>query len=116
MDMTSRSLTRRNFIRIGTGACAASVPSNALTLKPSPVFAADAQTLSQTSSSATPIRFAAIGTGVRGCQLLEASLLVPGIECVAVSDLYDGRHAGSRKIKANRLGRGRVCSRLSNRF
>jgi hypothetical protein len=41
----------------------------------------------------------AIGTGVRGCQLLEASLLVPGVECVAVSDLYDGRHASSRKIK-----------------
>jgi hypothetical protein len=99
MDMTSRSLTRRNFIRIGTGACAAGVASNALILKPSLLFAADAQSPPHTSSSATPIRFAAIGTGVRGCQLLEASLLVPGVECVAVSDLYDGRHVGSRKIK-----------------
>jgi predicted dehydrogenase len=38
------------------------------------------------------VRFASIGTGVRGCELLKGSLTVPGIEWVGVSDLYDSRH------------------------
>ncbi|MGI8770066.1 MAG: Gfo/Idh/MocA family protein [Acidobacteriaceae bacterium] len=62
-------------------------------LKPTLLFAADAQT----SAPVRPLRFASIGTGVRGCQLLQASLLVPGVECVAVADLYDGRHIAARE-------------------
>ena len=47
------------------------------------------------------VRFAAIGTGVRGCQLLEASLAVPGVECVAVCDLYDSRHEAAQEVLQN---------------
>jgi predicted dehydrogenase len=43
------------------------------------------------------VRFASIGTGVRGCELLQSSLRVPGVECVAVCDLYDGRHQAARE-------------------
>ena len=43
------------------------------------------------------VRFAAIGTGVRGCVLLDASLRVPGAECVAVCDLYDSRHLSAQQ-------------------
>jgi predicted dehydrogenase len=43
------------------------------------------------------VRFASIGTGTRGCELLAASLEVPGIECVAVSDLYDSRHEAAQE-------------------
>jgi predicted dehydrogenase len=43
------------------------------------------------------VRFASIGTGVRGCELLHASLLVPGVECVEVCDLYDSRHLAGRE-------------------
>ena len=43
------------------------------------------------------VRFASIGTGVRGCELLQATLLVPGIQCVAVCDLYDSRHQAARE-------------------
>ncbi len=62
-------------------------------LKPTLLFAEEAQT----SPEARPLKFASIGTGVRGCQLLEASLLVPGVECVAVADLYDGRHIAAHE-------------------
>jgi len=44
------------------------------------------------------IRFASVGTGVRGCELLGASLRVPGVECVAVCDLYDSRHQAAREV------------------
>ena len=43
------------------------------------------------------IRFASIGTGTRGCELLQASLAVPGIECVAICDLYDSRHEAAQE-------------------
>jgi predicted dehydrogenase len=43
------------------------------------------------------VRFASIGTGTRGCELLTASLAVPGIECVAVCDLYDSRHEAAQE-------------------
>ena len=43
------------------------------------------------------VRFAAIGNGVRGCELLHASLRVPGAECVAVCDLYDSRHLSAQQ-------------------
>jgi predicted dehydrogenase len=43
------------------------------------------------------VRFALIGSGVRGCQHLQYSLSVPGVECVAVSDLYDGRQQAARE-------------------
>lgn len=92
MDMGKASWTRRNFIRLGTGACVAGAASRAL-LKPTLLFAAD----QQNSSPGRPLKFASIGTGVRGCQLLEASLLAPGVECVAVADLYDGRHIAARE-------------------
>jgi predicted dehydrogenase len=48
------------------------------------------------------VRFASIGTGTRGCELLAASLAVPGVECVAVCDLYDSRHeAAQESVKSN---------------
>ena len=43
------------------------------------------------------MRFASIGTGVRGCELLQASTRVPGIECVAACDLYDSRHIAAQE-------------------
>jgi predicted dehydrogenase len=47
------------------------------------------------------VRFASIGTGIRGCEHLQASLSVPGIQCVAVCDLYDSRHIAAREAVNN---------------
>ena len=71
-------LSRRDFIRIGAGTVAAGAAAFTL-LEPTKMFAA----------SGDLIRFASIGTGVRGCELLRSTLAVPGTECVAVADLYD---------------------------
>ena len=87
--MNKRSLTRRQFIQISSGAVAAAkvtlLPPTLLSAAPSPVAPSDV------------VRFASIGTGVRGCELLQATLLVPGIQCVAVCDLYDSRHQAARE-------------------
>src|SRR5256884_4045277 len=86
------SLTRRQFIRVGTGAMAASAGAKVTVLKPNALSA-----YARVVSPSDTVRFASIGTGVRGCELLQASLRVPGIECVAVCDLYDSRHEAARE-------------------
>jgi len=85
--MSNSPLSRRQFLHLGTGAIAATT-----ILKP--------RILSATSRPVPPsdtIRFASIGTGVRGCELLMATTHVPGVECVGVCDLYDGRHTAARE-------------------
>src|SRR3981081_507504 len=90
--MDHSSLTRRQFIRFGTGIVAASTAMKVAILEPNlPSNYARVVPPSDT------VRFASIGTGVRGCELLQASLHVPGIECVGICDLYDSRHEAARE-------------------
>ena len=93
--MATHSLTRRQFIHLGTGALAATSAAKVvlqprlLSAAPRPVAPSDT------------VRFASIGTGIRGCEHLEASLRVPGVQCVAVCDLYDSRHTAAREAVNN---------------
>ena len=87
-----RRLTRRDFMRIGAGSAAAGAAAKMTLLQPAAVWGAG-----RTVAPSDRVRFASIGTGTRGCELLAASLDVPGIECVAVCDLYDGRHEAAQE-------------------
>ena len=42
-----------------------------------------------------------IGIGMQGSGLLATAIRLPGIECVAAADLYDGRHTLAREITNN---------------
>lgn len=90
--MGKNSLTRRQFIRVGSGTVAAGTLLQATLLEPT-LLAASPRAVGPSDT----VRFASIGTGVRGCELLNASRRVPGIECVAVCDLYDSRHAAAQE-------------------
>ena len=95
--MKQNSWTRRDFMRIGTAAAVTGAAAKFTLLEPKPLWG-----LGRPVSPSDTVRFASIGTGVRGCELLEASLRVPGVECVAVCDLYDSRHlAGQEAVKKN---------------
>src|SRR5580700_7146264 len=83
------SLTRRNFMRIGAGSVAA---AKITLLEPAALWGQG-----RTVAPSDTVRFASIGTGTRGCELLTASLAVPGIECVAACDLYDSRHEAAQE-------------------
>src|SRR5258708_35547511 len=89
--MAKNSVTRRQFIHIGWGALAATTVAGNL-LQPHLLSAA----VRPVPPSDT-VRFASIGTGVRGCELLKATLQVPGVQCVAVCDLYDSRHIAAQE-------------------
>jgi predicted dehydrogenase len=44
------------------------------------------------------VRFGMIGVGMQGSGLLGTSITLPGVECAAAADLYDGRHTLAREI------------------
>ncbi|HKH98619.1 MAG TPA: Gfo/Idh/MocA family oxidoreductase [Candidatus Sulfotelmatobacter sp.] len=88
--MAKNPLSRRQFMQIGSGALAATTVAKTI-LQPHLLSAATRVAPSDT------VRFASIGTGVRGCELLEATTHVPGVECVGVCDLYDTRHTAARE-------------------
>jgi predicted dehydrogenase len=89
-------VTRRQFIHIGTGALAATTVAGNI-LQPH-ILSAAARPVPPSDT----VRFASIGTGIRGCELLRASTQVPGIQCVAVCDLYDSRQiAGQEAVNSN---------------
>jgi predicted dehydrogenase len=95
--MSRHSLTRRQFIHLGSGAVAVGAAAKVTLLQPHLLSAA-----ARAFPPSDTVRFASIGTGVRGCELLEATLEVPGVECVAVCDLYDSRHDAAREaVKKN---------------
>src|SRR5208283_3682853 len=93
--MSKNPLTRRQFIHIGTGALAATTVAGTV-LQPHLLSAA-----ARPVAPSDTVRFASIGTGIRGCELLKASTQVPGVECVAVCDLYDSRHIAAQEAVGN---------------
>jgi predicted dehydrogenase len=85
--MANDSLTRRSLLRMGVGAVGAGAIGRGMLLEPVAMWGQGRMV-----APSDTVRFAAIGTGIRGLELLRASLFVPGIECVGACDLYDGRH------------------------
>jgi predicted dehydrogenase len=72
-------ISRREFVRLGAGTVAAGAAAKTILLEPA-VLAA---------TSDRKIRFASIGTGIRGCDLLRSARKLPNAECIGTSDLYD---------------------------
>src|SRR6478736_3489017 len=94
--MKNSAWTRRQFIRVGSGAAAVGATGKFTMLEPKPLWASP-----RPPAASDTVRFASIGTGVRGCELLQASLRVPGIQCVAACDLYDSRHIAAQESVKN---------------
>jgi predicted dehydrogenase len=93
--MAKNPLSRRQFIQLGSGAVVATTVAKSV-LKPT-ILAARPRPVAPSDT----VRFASIGTGIRGCEHLEASLRVPGVQCVAVCDLYDSRHTAAQESVNN---------------
>ncbi len=95
--MARDSMTRRDFMRAGAGAAALGSAAKVTFLEPARAAASP-----RPVPPSDRLRFASIGTGVRGCEDLQTALRAPGVEMVAVSDLWDGRliaaqeHAGKK--------------------
>lgn len=91
--MKSNRFSRREFLAIGAGAAGASLVTKTILLDPEPAWAFQGP-----ASPSDRVRFGIIGIGMQGSGLLASAIELPGVECVAACDLYDGRHTLAREI------------------
>jgi predicted dehydrogenase len=84
--------SRRNFLGL-TAAAGTTLAAKTILLDPDPLWA-----IPQAVAPSDRVRFGVIGIGMQGSGLLGNSIALPGVECVAACDLYDGRHTLSREI------------------
>lgn len=90
--------SRRRFLQ--TGAIAA----GGLLTPSARAMMLDPRTPPRTSKTAGPndrLRFGIVGVGMEGSGVLANALTLPGVECVAAADLYDGRHTLAKEITGN---------------
>jgi predicted dehydrogenase len=93
--MKSNFFSRRKFLGLSAAAAGATIGGKTLLLHPEPLFAAEDMPPGE------HVRFGMVGIGMQGSNLLAESIELPGIECVAACDLYDGRHILAREITKN---------------
>jgi len=89
--MKRRTLSRRGFMQSAAGA---TIAAHSYLLGSGPAAAA---ALAPVAPSDT-VRFGMIGVGMRGAGLLNTSIRLPGVECVAACDLYEGRRTLAKEI------------------
>src|SRR4051794_30758378 len=77
-------IARRTFLQTGAAAFAGLAGSGAAAPPPS-----------------DRVRFGMIGIGMQGSGLLTDAITLPGVECAAAADLYDGRHTLAKEITGN---------------
>src|SRR5579863_5493549 len=90
--MTQSLFSRRAFLQTTAGAAGASLVPGSILLEAEPAFAGRAVAASDR------IRFGMVGIGMEGSNVLATAVALPGTECVAAADLYDGRHQLAREI------------------
>ena len=87
-------LTRRQFLQRTAATAGAIATTNSILLHD--------ERLERRPLSAVPpsdrLRFGIIGIGMQGSGVLANAIQLPGVECVAAADLYDGRHTLAREI------------------
>jgi predicted dehydrogenase len=89
----TREFSRRDFISLTASAAGATIVGKAILLDPTPAWA-----MPQAAAPSDRVRFGIIGIGMQGNGLMANSIQLPGVECAAACDLYDGRHTLAREI------------------
>ncbi len=91
--MSKQKLSRRDFIRGTAGAAGGALAARSILLKPASLAAS-----SHPVPPSDRLRFGIIGVGMQGSGLLRTADRLPGVECGAACDLYDGRHDLAKEI------------------
>ncbi len=91
--MKRERFSRRKFLQASAGAAGATLVANTLLLN------AETQLATPLPGAASDrVRFGIVGVGMEGSNLLTSAIQLPGVECGAACDLYDGRHELAREI------------------
>jgi len=91
--MNKPLFSRRRFLQTTAGAAGASLVPHSVLLNAEPLPAS-----SSPVAASDRIRFGIVGVGMEGSGLLSTAIQLPGVECVAAADLYDGRHELAKEI------------------
>ncbi len=89
--MNCADISRRNFMRRAAGATLA---GQAFFLD----AGTEASAMPRPAAPSDTVRFGMIGVGMRGAGLLNTSIHLPGVECAAACDLYEGRRTLAGQI------------------
>jgi predicted dehydrogenase len=85
--------SRREFLRLSAVAAGGSLAATTILPLPRDLIPAPKDV-----PASDRVRFGMIGVGMQGSWLLSTSIKLPGVECAAACDLYDGRHTLAREI------------------
>src|SRR5260370_11266746 len=91
--MTKAGYSRREFLQRTAGIAGASIVGGSILLEADPLVA-----LPRLTGASDRVRFGIVGVGMEGTGLLTTAIQLPGVECAAACDLYDGRHELAREI------------------
>src|SRR2546428_2196093 len=83
--------SRREFLGMSVAAAGASLAAPSMVPLPGNLIPAAV-------AASDRVRFGMVGVGMQGNWLLSESIKLPGVECAAAADLYDGRHTLAREI------------------
>src|ERR1035441_2607506 len=91
--MKKNRFSRREFLQTTAGAAGATFAANAIFLNADPLLASALPV-----AASDRVRFGIVGVGMEGSNLLTTAIQLPGVECAAACDLYDGRHELAREL------------------
>jgi predicted dehydrogenase len=90
--------SRRQFLQ-----ASAAVVGGSLAVYRIPLVAEPLGGSTQQVSASDRVRFGMVGVGMQGSGLLSTAIALPGVQCAAACDLYDGRHVRAREIAGANL-------------
>jgi len=96
--MSKNQISRRSFLQTTAGSAGAMIAAKRIVLQPENI----PSRLEMTAPS-DRIRFGIIGVGMQGNGLLSTAVGLPGAECIAAADLYDGRHTLAQEIAGPKI-------------
>jgi predicted dehydrogenase len=94
--MKKMRFSRRQFLQTSAGAAGAVLATRTVLLDAEPAWG-----YQQNVAPGDRLRLGIIGVGMQGAPLLASAVTLPGVECVAACDLYDGRHTLAKEITNN---------------
>src|SRR3989441_9966125 len=100
--------TRRQFLQKTAGTAGALAVSRNILIEPAHIPSA----LEAAVPASERLRFGIIGVGMQGSGLLANAIQLPGVECVAPADLYDGRHMLAKEIAGAKIATTRRYQEL----
>jgi predicted dehydrogenase len=90
--------SRRQFLQASAALVSGSLAPYRIPLAAEPLGGSTPQV-----SASDRVRFGMVGVGMQGSGLLSTAIALPGIQCAAACDLYDGRHVRAREIAGANL-------------